>query len=60
MKIKANLRQHFFLLLFKLALEESEGTMFLIKVWFRLKSFNKIIFIKLNWSQYLLKDNRIY
>lgn len=48
MKIKANLRQHFFfLLLFKLALEESEGTMFLIKVWFRLKSFNKIIFIKL-------------
>lgn len=46
MKIKANLRQHF-LLLYKLALEKSEGTMFLIKVLFRLKSFNKMIFIKL-------------
>lgn len=46
MKIKANLRQHFFffLLLYKLALEKSEGTVFLIKVWFKLKSFNKIIF----------------
>lgn len=46
MKIKANLRQCF-LLLYKLALEKSEGTVFLINIWFRLKSFNKIIFIKL-------------
>ena len=45
MKIKANLRQHV-LLLYKLALE-TEGTMLFIKVLFRLKSFNKIIFIKL-------------
>jgi hypothetical protein len=35
MKIKANLGQHFSLL-YKLALEALEGTVFLIKVWISL------------------------